>query len=91
MVIKSKIRSDATRYYRAATTPQQFESKARSIKLGNHPTVIQRPKDVFLSCFFGRDVPNHNRTKIRRIRFLTYFDSTMHVMHLESGNIEKIL
>ena len=33
-----------------------------------------------------RDVPDHNRTKIGRIRFLIYFGSAM---HLASGNIEK--
>ena len=36
-----------------------------------------------------RDVPDHNRTKIGRIRFLIYFGSTMSGMHLASGNVEK--
>ena len=31
----------------------------------------------------------HNRTKLGRIRFLTYFGFTMSVMPLASGNIEK--
>ena len=37
----------------------------------------------------GRDIPDHNRTKIGRIRTLTYFRSAMFGMHLTSRNIEK--
>ena len=32
---------------------------------------------------------DHNRTKIGRIRVLTYFGSAMSDIHLGSGNIEK--
>ena len=48
----------------------------------------QRPKDVPLRSYFGQDVPNHNRTKIGRIRFLTYFVSAISGVHFASGNIE---
>ena len=37
----------------------------------------------------GRDVLDHNSTKMGRIRFLTYFGSAMSDLHLASGNIEK--
>ena len=40
------------------------------------PAGIQRLEEVPLWSYFGRDVPCHNRTKIRPIRFLTYFDSS---------------
>ena len=53
------------------------------------PAGTQRPKDVPLLSYFGRDVPDHNRTKIERNRFLTYFGSAMSDMHLTSQNIEK--
>ena len=49
----------------------------------------QHSEDVPLWSYFGQDVPDHNRTKIRRIRFLTYFCSAMSGMHMASGNIEK--
>ena len=55
----------------------------------SYPTGTQRPEDVPLCSCFGRDVPNHNRTKIGRIRFLTSFASAMSGMYLASGNIEK--
>ena len=38
---------------------------------------------------FGRDVPDDNRTKIRRAIFLAYFGSAVSGIHLASGNIEK--
>ena len=53
------------------------------------PASTQRPKDVPLWPCFGRDFPDHNRTKIRRIRFLTFFGSAMSAMHLVIGNIDK--
>ena len=53
------------------------------------PAGTQRPEDVPLWPYFGQDVPDHNRTKIGHIRFLTYFGSAMSDMHLASGNIEK--
>ena len=49
----------------------------------------KRPKNVPLWSYFGGDVPEHNRTKIGRIRFLNYFGSAMSDLHLGSGNIEK--
>ena len=54
-----------------------------------YPAGTQRFEDVPLCFYFGRDVPNHNRTKIRRIRFLTYFGFAISGMYLASGNIEK--
>ena len=54
-----------------------------------NPAGTQRPEDVPLWSYFGRDAPDHNRTKIGRIRFLTYCGSAMSGMHLASGNIEK--
>ena len=50
-----------------------------------HTTSQGRP----LMMLFGRDVPDHDRTKIGRVRFLTYFGSAMSDLHLVSGNIEK--
>ena len=47
-------------------------------------------QDFPLWSYVGRAVPDHNRTKIGRIRFLTYFGFAMSGMHLASGNIEKI-
>ena len=35
------------------------------------PAGTRRPKDVPRWSYFGRDVPDHNRTKIGHIRFLT--------------------
>ena len=57
----------------------------------SNPAGTKRPEDVFLWSYFGRDLPDHNRTKIGRIRFLTYFGFVMSGMHLASGNIEKFL
>ena len=53
-----------------------------------NPAGTRRPEDVPLWFYFGRDVPDHNRTKLGRIRFLTYFGFAMSVLHLASGNIE---
>ena len=53
-----------------------------------YPAGTQRPKDLHLWFYFGRDVLDHNRTKIGGIRFLTYFGSAKSGMHLGSGNIE---
>ena len=50
----------------------------------------QRPKDVPLWSYFGRDVPDHNRTNTEHIKVLTFFGSTMSSMDLASGNIDKI-
>ena len=38
-----------------------------------YPAGTQRHEDVPLWFYFARDVPDYNRTKIERIRFLTYF------------------
>ena len=46
-----------------------------------------RHEDVPLWSYFGRDVPHHNRTKIGRVRFLTYFISAMSDVHLTLKNI----
>ena len=35
----------------------------------NYPAGTQRPEDVPLWPYFGRDVPDGNKTKIGRIRF----------------------
>ena len=53
------------------------------------PAGTQRPEDFPLWPCSGRDFPDHNRTKIRRIRFLSYFGSAMSAMHLAIGNIDK--
>ena len=53
------------------------------------PVGTQRPEGVPVWSYFGRDVPDHNRTKIGRNSFLTYFGSAMFDLHLASGNIEK--
>ena len=55
----------------------------------NCPARIQRPRNVLLWSCYGQDVPDHIRTKIGRIMFLTYFSSTMFGMHIASGNTEK--
>ena len=49
----------------------------------------QRLEDVPLWSYFDRDVLDHNRTKIGRIRFSTCYGSAMSGMHLALGNIEK--
>ena len=53
------------------------------------PAGTQRPEDVPLWSYFGQDIPDHNRTKEGRIRFLTCFGSLMSDLHLASRNIEK--
>ena len=58
--------------------------------LCSHPAGTQRPEDVHLWSYFGRNVLDHNRTKIGRIMFLTYFGSAMSDLQLASGNIGKI-
>ena len=49
-----------------------------------YPASTQCPEDVRLWSNFGRDVPDHNRTKIGRFRFLIYFGSSVYGMHLAS-------
>ena len=53
-------------------------------KVDINPSGTQRPEDVPLWSYFGRDVLDHNRTKIGCIRFLTYFGSAMSDLHLAS-------
>ena len=55
----------------------------------DNPAGTQRPEDVPLWSYFGCNVPDHNRSKIGRLRFLTYFGSAVYGMHLASENIEK--
>ena len=50
---------------------------------------LQRPEDVPIWFYFGQDIPDHNRSKLGRIKFLPYFGFVMSGMHLASGNIEK--
>ena len=57
---------------------------------GRYPAGTQSPEDVPLWSYFGGDVPDHNRTKIGHVRFLTYFGSTIADIQLESGKIKKI-
>ena len=57
------------------------------------PTVhndTQRHEDVPLWFYFGEDVPYHNRTKIGRVRFLTYFGSAMSIPALGIKKYRKI-
>ena len=54
-----------------------------------NPAGTQHLEDISLWSYFNRDVPDHNRTKIGRIRFLTYFGSAMSDLHLASENKEK--
>ena len=63
--------------------------KFLSYKLMLLPSGIQRVEDVPLWSYFGRGVPGHIRTKIGRIKYLTYFGSAMSGMHLASENTEK--
>ena len=60
-----------------------------SVALAHVSAGTQRPEDVPLWFYFGREVSDHNKTKIGRVRFLTYFGSRMSDLHLASGNIEK--
>ena len=53
------------------------------------PARTQRSEEVPLWPYFGQDVPGHNRTKIGRTRFLTYFASAISGQHVASGNTEK--
>ena len=62
--------------------------KNRFFKFSLSPAGTERPEDVPLWSCFGLDVPDHNKTKIGRIRSLIYFGSAMPDIHLESENIE---
>ena len=53
------------------------------------PAGTQRPEDVPLWSYFGRGIPDYNRTKMGRIWFFTYFGFAMSGMHLASGNVER--
>ena len=55
----------------------------------NRPWLCASNLVISTKTCFGWNVPDHNRTKIGRFRFLTYFGSAMYDMHLASGNIEK--
>ena len=55
----------------------------------SYPADTQRPENAPLWSYFVRDVPDLNRTKIVRFKFLDYFGSAMYGMPLASGNIEK--
>ena len=66
-----------------------FFSKPYFQQISQYPSGTLRRKDVLLWSSFDRDVPDHNRTKLGRFRFLTYFDFAMPGMYLASGNIEK--
>ena len=63
---------------------------SKHIANGLFPADTQRPVDVPLWSYFGRDVLDHDRTKIGCIAFLTYFGSAMSDLHLASGNKEKL-
>ena len=56
------------------------------INPSQHTTSRGRP----LIVLFCGDVPDHNRTKIGRIKFLIYYGSVMSDKHLVSGNTENI-
>ena len=49
----------------------------------------QRPVDVPLWSYIGRDVLDYNKTKMGRIRFLIYFAFVVSGLHLALGNTEK--
>ena len=55
------------------------------------PTGTQLPDDVFLWSDFGRDVGEHNRIKVERIRLLTYFGSAISDIYLALAKIEKVI
>ena len=55
----------------------------------NKPAGTQRLEDVPIWPYFVRGISNHSRTKIARIRFLTYFGYAMSGKYLASGNVEK--
>ena len=65
-----------------------FHNDLKKAPIGD-PAGTQSLEDVPLWSYFGRNVPDHNRTKIGRFRSLTYFGSAIYGMHLASGNIEK--
>ena len=44
-------------------------------------TGTQLPEEVLLWPYFFQDIPDHNRTKIGRMRFLIYFGSAMSDLH----------
>ena len=48
-------------------------------------------KDIPLWSCFGRKVPDHNKTKIGRARFLAFLGPAMPDIHLTSGNIGKLI
>ena len=58
-------------------------------KNGHFPVGTQRLEDVPSWSYFGRDVPENNRTKIGRIKFLSCFSSSISGMQLASKNIQK--
>ena len=60
-----------------------------SVHIEGLPAVTKRPEDVPLWSYFSRDVPDYHRTKIGRIKFLTYFGSAISGMHLASGNMKN--
>ena len=63
--------------------------KIRQRRIFFHFIIGTTQPGVPLWVYFGPDVPDHHGTKMRRIRFLTYFDSAMSDIHVESGNIKK--
>ena len=56
----------------------------------NFAVTTQRPQDISWRYYFGREVSDHKRTKIGRIKFLVYFVSTMSDIPLELRKILKI-
>ena len=55
----------------------------------NNPTGTQRPEVAPYDTVWN--IPDHNRTKIGSITFLTYYGSPMSDLHLVSRNIETFL
>ena len=51
---------------------------------GKQPTNSSFTNGLYCGTYFGQKVPDHKQTKIRRIRFLNYFSSTMSYIQLES-------
>ena len=63
-----------------------------SQKLSKTITSQHKPSRGFPLCsYFRQDIPDHNRTKIGRISFLTYFCSAMSDMHLHQEKFPKSL
>ena len=56
----------------------------------NFAVTTQRPQDISWRYYFGREVSDHKRTKIGRIKFLVYFVSTMSDIPLELRKILRI-